>query len=105
MPLQISLVLLIVADDGILPEVGKYAEDWPLPNQDYNNSRAALKSPITSGNVKDLGVAWSFHISGIETFGGAASNLLILKNTHLLPGSKSRCLCPGFQDWPGQMEQ
>jgi outer membrane protein assembly factor BamB len=65
----------------IPPEVTKYARDWPLPNRDYNNSRATMDSTINSGNVKNLGLGWSFKIPGIGRYGGAASSPLIIGNT------------------------
>lgn len=62
-------------------EVMQYAQDWPLPNHDYNNTRAATNSIITSENVGDLGVAWSRPITGISAYGGAATTPLILGDT------------------------
>ncbi len=62
------------------PEVVTYAADWPMANKDYNNSRTSTTSLINSNNVKDLGVEWSFPITGIGSYGGAASTPLILGN-------------------------
>jgi len=80
------LVLPVWAQAGgkvsdVPPEVTKYAKDWPLPNRDYNNSRTTTDSTINSGNVKNLGLGWSFKIPGISTYGGAASNPIIMGNT------------------------
>lgn len=63
---------------SIPPEILQYAKDWPLPNRDYQNSRATTDSSINSGNVQTLRVAWSFPINGVGTFGGAQSNPLIM---------------------------
>jgi outer membrane protein assembly factor BamB len=60
------------------PEITKYAADWPLPNKDYNNSRATTDSTINSNNVNTLKQVWSYNITGIGDFGGAATNPLIL---------------------------
>ena len=63
------------------PEVKQYARDWPLPNKDYESTRATTDSTINSGNVNTLGVAWSFPITGLGTFGGGTSNPIIAGNT------------------------
>jgi len=64
-------------DGPIPPEVADHTEDWPLPNKDYENTRAILDSSITSENVSDLGIAWSFPIPGISAYGAASSNPII----------------------------
>ncbi len=63
------------------PEIVQYASDWPLPNKDYSNTRATTDSTIWSGNVAELGLAWSYTIQGVGAFGGAATNPLILGDT------------------------
>lgn len=60
------------------PEVSDGAKDWPLPNGDYENTRAAAGSAITSENVGELAVAWSFPIPGIGAYGAAASNPIVV---------------------------
>jgi alcohol dehydrogenase (cytochrome c) len=75
--------------EPVPPEVTQYAEDWPLPNHDYGNTRAATNSTITSENVMDLGVAWSMPITGIGAYGGAASTPLIMGNTVYFQDLKS----------------
>ncbi|WP_081472323.1 outer membrane protein assembly factor BamB family protein [Methanothrix harundinacea] len=62
----------------IPPEVSDGARDWPLPNGDYENTRAAAGSAINSENVGELGVVWSFPIPGIGAYGAAASNPIIV---------------------------
>ena len=49
----------------IPPEVADNASDWPLPNKDYENTRATVDSEISSENVVNLTTAWSFPIPGI----------------------------------------
>lgn len=60
------------------PEVADHAEDWLLPNKDYENTRATTDSAISSENANELGVAWSFPIPGIGAYGAAASNPVIV---------------------------
>ncbi|MDD1759049.1 MAG: PQQ-binding-like beta-propeller repeat protein [Methanothrix sp.] len=63
---------------SIPPEVSDYSKAWPLPNKDYDNTRATFDSEINSQNVVNLGIAWSFPIPGIGAFGAAASNPVIM---------------------------
>ncbi len=64
------------------PEVVQYAQDWPLPNHDYNNSRATLDSNISSATVKDLGVSWVHTVpSGASTFGSISCTPIIMGDT------------------------
>ena len=63
------------------PEIVQYSSDWPLPNKDYNNTRATTDSTISSSNVGTLGLAWSYLIQGVGAFGGAATTPLILGDT------------------------
>ncbi len=69
------------ANPAIPPEVVTYANDWPLPNFDYNNTRATMHSPINSTTVTDLKLAWSRNITGTNPFGGAQSNPIIMGDT------------------------
>jgi glucose dehydrogenase/plastocyanin len=62
-------------------EVSANSDAWPLPNKDYANSRNASDSTITSDNVDELGVAWTFEIPGASAFGSAASNPLVIDDT------------------------
>ena len=64
--------------DAIPSEISLNAKDWPLPNKDYNNTRATKDSTINSGNINKLGLAWSLKIPGVGAYGGAASTPLIL---------------------------
>lgn len=59
--------------EAIPVEVANHAEDWPLANQDYSNTRAATTSNINSDTVDELEVAWSFPIPGRALYGAAAS--------------------------------
>jgi len=80
--LLIAATALASGPDGngvtVPPEVADHAGDWPLPNKDYGNTRATVDSAISSKNISDLGIAWSFPIPGIGAYGAAASNPVIL---------------------------
>lgn len=83
-----SLILPAWAADGTIPqEVIKSSKDWPLPNKDYSNTRAAFDSQINSSNVQSLGVAWYYPIAD-----GVASNPLILGNTVYIQDLKSNII-------------
>jgi outer membrane protein assembly factor BamB len=70
-----ALVLPILADEAVPPEIASYSKNWPLPNKDYGNSRAATDSGINLGNVKGLSPVWLYPVDG------AASNPLIIDGT------------------------
>jgi outer membrane protein assembly factor BamB len=74
------------ADNVVPPEVLNYSGDWPLPNRDYNNTRAAtaIDSGINSSNIQSLSVAWSYPIAG-----EVACNPLVLGNTVYIQDLKS----------------
>jgi len=67
--------------EGVPPEIMQYAADWPLPNKDYENSRATTEASIDKDNVRDLSIAWTFNITANGTFGGASSNPIIMGDT------------------------
>ena len=71
------------------PEITQYAGDWPLTNRDYSQTRATKNSSINSGNVNKLGVAWSFSMPGIGTYGGGTSNPIIMGNTVFFQDGKA----------------
>ncbi len=57
---MLAILILPASAQGnvstIPPEVAGHAKDWPLPNHDYDNHRAAMNSTINSGNVNELGL-------------------------------------------------
>lgn len=65
---------------AIPPEVEQFADEWPMSGRDYANTRALLDSPITAATIDQLGVAWSFPIPGIGSYGAIASGLLVADN-------------------------
>jgi outer membrane protein assembly factor BamB len=66
--------------DEVSDEVIQFEEEWPVANKDYSNTRATFDSEITSDNVNDLELTWSYPITGIGPYGGAAGNTLIANN-------------------------
>src|SRR5829696_595524 len=62
--------------DGAPSEASSFDEEWPAPNQDLGNRRVA-SSDIDSGNVDELGVAWTVPIEGGGTFGNYASTPIV----------------------------
>ena len=60
---------------GVPPEVADHVDDWPVPGQDYGNSRAAV-TPIDASNVTGLEEAWT-----VELDGGASTAPLIVGDT------------------------
>jgi len=106
MQISASALILVVAalavgpaagDGPIPPEVSDHAADWPLPNKDYENTRDAVDSAISSENVLDLGVAWSFPIPGIGAYGAASSNPVILGGTVYLQDLKCNVFALDFE--------
>ncbi|SVC74203.1 uncharacterized protein METZ01_LOCUS327057, partial [marine metagenome] len=65
---------------GVPPEISEHATEWPLPNKDYSSTRATSDSLISSTNVHNLKIEWSFPIPGSGKFGSAATNPLISDN-------------------------
>jgi outer membrane protein assembly factor BamB len=62
--------------DGAPKEASSFADEWPAPNKDLANTRVA-SSKIDSGNVDELGVAWTIPIKGGGTFGNYASTPIV----------------------------
>jgi len=83
--------------DPIPSEVAEFAGDWPLPNKDYENSRSTFDSNISSSNVYNLKVAWSFPIPGISAFGAAASNPIIVGDKVYLQDLSCNVFCLDLQ--------
>ena len=59
-------------------EIDNASHEWPLPNKDYAGTREATGSNISSTNVDDLEIAWTFPLPGTGMFGAAATNPLIM---------------------------
>jgi mono/diheme cytochrome c family protein len=70
----------VVPVPPIPPEVEQAAQEWPMANKDYANTRATTDSQINAETVQQLGVAWTFRIPGAAKWGSAASNPLVLNS-------------------------
>ncbi len=62
--------------NGAPNELSSFSDEWPAPNQDLSNTRVA-SSKIDSGNVSQLGIAWTVPIKGGGTFGNYASTPIV----------------------------
>lgn len=88
---------LVANADPTPPEVTEFAQDWPLPNKDYQNSRATIDSEISSDNVANLSAVWSFPIPGISAYGAAASNPIIVGDKVYLQDLGCNVFCLDLQ--------
>lgn len=66
---------------GMPPEVEESLEQWPLPQRDYEGTRATTDSEIDSSTIDQLGLAWSFEVPGRGAFGALATNPIVLNDT------------------------
>jgi len=62
---------------AVPPEQTQYANDWPAPQGNVSNHRAAAKSTITASNVASLEVAWSFPVKASSGSGGMTCTPII----------------------------
>jgi glucose dehydrogenase len=75
---------------GVPPEVEMNRDDWPLPNRDYDNTRASFTSAIDSSTVMQLTEAWRLKIEpAASPFGSVTSNPLILGDSVYLQDMSS----------------
>src|SRR5437879_6488569 len=54
---------------------------WPQANFDYANTRALANSSISSGNVGQLGVAWTFGVASAGTYGTLSTSPVVVNGT------------------------
>jgi outer membrane protein assembly factor BamB/plastocyanin len=76
MPLSLALLVSGVGSAAADPLTDP-SDGWPLPNQDHENTRSAPAAKIDSGNVEELGVAWTMDIPATGPDGAAAGGLVI----------------------------
>lgn len=62
---------------AVPPEQTQYANDWPAPQGNTSNHRAAANSSIDSSNVGSLEVAWSFPVKATSGSGGMTCTPII----------------------------
>jgi outer membrane protein assembly factor BamB len=71
------------SDTGAVRPSAQVPTGWPLPGQDYNNSRAAVGSTITSANVDKLDVAFTAAPAGV---GALSTAPLVIGHTVFFQG-------------------
>jgi glucose dehydrogenase len=89
---------------GIPAEVSKFQADWPLPNRDYDNTRATFTASINAKNVGRLKESWRFEVpAATAPFGTLTSNPLILGDAVYVQDMSSHVYCldreKGTQRW------
>jgi glucose dehydrogenase len=98
-----AAAILSCAPGKLSPEMVKYADEWPLANRDYSNTRATQDTMINSQNANTLHVVWTFALTGFSEWGAAATNPIILNNTVYFQDLKSNVfaidLATGKQLW------
>ncbi|HEY7032357.1 MAG TPA: PQQ-binding-like beta-propeller repeat protein [Thermomicrobiales bacterium] len=91
---------------AVPPEVANNPNDWVVPMGDYQAHRAAANSPISTQNVSQLGVAWSFPIPGTSAFGAVTSVPIVVGDTIYLQDMQSNVYAldrtTGQQKWVAQ---
>jgi outer membrane protein assembly factor BamB/plastocyanin len=83
------------------PQAGAAAE-WRQANHDLANTRNALSSTISSENVDQLGVGWTYGIEGTSAFGSLATSPLVVDGTVYLQDLKSNVYAIDLRS--GQLE-
>jgi|CXWL01.1.fsa_nt_gi outer membrane protein assembly factor BamB/plastocyanin len=94
----IALSFLLPGFSKIPNEVKMAKKEWPLPNRDYENTRATEDSSINSNNVASLGVAWYVPLTGASEWGAAATNPIVLNNIVYIQDLKSNVYAISLKD-------
>jgi outer membrane protein assembly factor BamB len=76
-PTVVTPTLTPTPVDPIPDILSAAAEEWPLPNYDYNNTRANLFTAINRENINDLEEIWRFPFTGGEGSVSKVSSPLI----------------------------
>jgi outer membrane protein assembly factor BamB len=71
------------------PSQSSAAAEWPHANHDFANTRVASGSSISSSNVNQLGVDWTFGVSGASAYGSLATSPIVVGGTVYLQDLKS----------------
>jgi glucose dehydrogenase len=76
------------------PEVSEHAHEWPLPNGDYDNTRASAASSIDSASVGQLREAWRLPLAQLAgPFGFVTANPLIVGDAIYVQDMASNVYC------------
>ena len=70
---------------------------WPQPNFDYANTRAVTNSKISSSNIGQLGVLWTFAVSGVGKSGALATAPVVQNGTVYLQDLKDNVYAMDLQ--------
>lgn len=65
----------------IPPETEQFANDWPVPQGNLSATRSAARSSITSANVGQLEVAWTFDLPAEGAWGSITANPIVVGGT------------------------
>jgi outer membrane protein assembly factor BamB len=85
-----AIVIIAAACGPSLPSTGtSVPSDWSQPNHDLANTRVASGSTISSTNVHQLGVDWTFKVAGASTFGSISTSPLVVGRTVYFQDLKS----------------
>src|SRR6202022_890815 len=77
-----AVAILATACGPGLPATGSAAPaDWPQANHDLANTRVASGSPISSANVRQLGVDWTVKVTGVSTYGAISASPIVVGGT------------------------
>jgi outer membrane protein assembly factor BamB len=73
----------------------QFANEWPSPNGDLNNTRVA-HSTITSANVATLGVAWTIPLKGVGANGRDVANPVVANGVAYLQDGASNVMAVSY---------
>ena len=73
------------------------ASDWPQPDFDYANTRAVTNNKISSSNIGQLGVLWTFAVSGVGKSGALATTPVVQNGTVYLQDLKDNVYAMDLQ--------
>src|SRR5207253_1727699 len=79
--------------------------DWPQPDFDDANTRAVTNNKISSSNIGQLGVLWTFAVSGVGKSGALATAPVVQNGTVYLQDLKDNLLRDGLADRDSQVAE
>jgi outer membrane protein assembly factor BamB len=80
-----TAIIAAACGPGTTPTTGgSVSADWAQANHDLSNTRAATGSPISSANVHQLGVDWSFKVAGSAVYGLLSTSPIVVNQTAYL---------------------
>lgn len=85
----------------IPPEVTVGEGDWPVAQGDLAGTRQAINSPINSGNLDQLDVAWTFDLQAAGFFGTVTANPIVVGDTVFIQDMQSNIFA--INRWDGSL--